>query len=287
MEKWLANHQRGIKVVGVEKVEVKYTKELAEYCQEPKKVFKKNGNIETKFYLEEMQKLYLELVKLQKWIIDNNRRLLIIFEGMDTGGKSSSMKALNRYWNPRQARTVALPKPNDKELGQWYFQRHLKQIPNAKEIVCFDRSWYNRAGIEPIFGFCTPREHELFYQQVNEVEKMLVEDGVMIFKFYLNISKETQAKRLKDREDDPLKSWKLSELDYKSHQKYDEYVELRDKMFHLSGTKHAPWCMLDANDKKRARLNLIRFLLGNISYDKRDEQFINGVDEAILTLFRD
>ena len=266
-------------------MQVKYTENLAEYYDEAKKVFKKNGNIETKFYLKEMDKLYLELVKLQKWIIDNNKRLLIIFEGMDTGGKSSSMKALNRYWNPREARTVALSKPNSKELGQWYFQRHLKQIPNAGEIVCFDRSWYNRAGIEPIFGFCTPEQHELFYKQVNDIEKMLVDDGVIVFKFYLNISHETQAKRLEDREGDPLKSWKLSDLDYKSHAKYDEYVVLRDKMFKNSGTSHAPWVMLDANDKKRARLNLIRFILFNIKYENRNDKLINGVDERILKVF--
>jgi len=266
-------------------MQLKLTKDLPEYKKNPKKVYKKNGNIETKFYLNTMQDLYLELVKLQKWIIENEKRLLIIFEGMDTGGKSSSMKALNRYWNPREARTVALPKPNSKELGQWYFQRHLKQVPNAGEIVCFDRSWYNRAGIEQVFGFCTQEQHDLFYKQVNDVEKMLVDDGMIIFKFYLNISKETQAKRLQDREDDPLKSWKLSELDYKSHEKYDEYVLFRDKMFKLSGTKTAPWCMLDANDKKRARLNLTRFILSNIEYEGRNEKLITGVDGDIVTLF--
>ncbi len=266
-------------------MKVIYTKELPEYQEKRKKVFKKNGKLGLKFYEEELLKLYLELVKLQKWTIENNKRLLIIFEGMDTGGKSSSIKTLNRFWNPREARSVALPKPNSKELGQWYFQRHLKQIPNAGEIVCFDRSWYNRAGIEEVFAFCTEKQHQLFYAQVNDVEKMLVDDGVIIFKFYLNISKETQAKRIKDREDDPLKSWKLSDLDYKSHQEYDRYVELRDKMFQKSGTISAPWCMLDANDKKRARLNLIRFLLLNIEYDNRDNELIKGVDEEIVSFF--
>jgi len=262
-----------------------YTEQLPEYEKSSKKVFKKNGNIETKFYNEELLKLHLELVKLQKWVIENNKRLLIIFEGMDTGGKSSSIKSLNRFWNPRESRSVALSKPNSKELGQWYFQRHLKQIPNAGEIVCFDRSWYNRAGIEEVFGFCTKEQHELFYRQVNDVEKMLVDDGVILFKFYLNISHKTQAKRIKDREDDPLKSWKLSDLDYKSHKEYDKYVELRDKMFTLSGTKSTPWCMLDANDKKRARLNLIRFILSNIEYENRDNELIRGVDKKIVTFF--
>jgi len=262
-----------------------FTESLAEYEKEAKKVFKKNGKIETKFYNEELLKLHLELVKLQKWIIDNDKRLLIIFEGMDTGGKSSSIKSLNRFWNPRESRSVALSKPNSKELGQWYFQRHLKQIPNAGEIVCFDRSWYNRAGIEQVFGFCTQAQHEQFYKQVNDVEKMLVDDGVMLFKFYLNISHETQAKRIKDREKDPLKSWKLSDLDYKSHQEYDKYIELRDKMFKESGSKSAPWCMLDANDKKRARLNLIRFILSNINYENRNESLVLGVDKKILSFY--
>ena len=266
-------------------MKVIYTREIPEYQENPKKVFKKNGKLELKFYNKELLKLHLELVKLQKWIMENDKRLLIVFEGMDTGGKSSSIKSLNRFWNPREARSVALSKPNSKELGQWYFQRHLKQIPNAGEIVCFDRSWYNRAGIEQVFGFCTREQHELFYSQVNDVEKMLIDDGVMIFKFYLNISKETQAKRLKDREDNPLKSWKLSDLDYQSHKKYDQYVELRDKMFQKSGTSFAPWCMLDANDKKRARLNLIRFLLSNIEYKNRDSKFVQGVDKEIVTFF--
>ncbi|CAA6800723.1 MAG: Polyphosphate kinase 2 [uncultured Sulfurovum sp.] len=266
-------------------MKVKYTTKLAEHQQKPKKVFKKNGNIQREFYQQELDALHLELVKLQKWIIDNDKRLLIIFEGMDTGGKSSSIKALNAFWNPREARSVALSKPNSKELGQWYFQRHLKQIPNEGEIVCFDRSWYNRAGIEAVFGFCTEEEHKLFYKQVNDVEKMLVDDGVMVFKFYLNISHETQAKRIKDRENDPLKSWKLSDLDYKSHENYDKYVKLRDKMFKKSGTEHALWCMLDANDKKRARLNLIRFVLGNVDYADRNNELITGVDEKVLTFF--
>lgn len=266
-------------------MKVIYTEDLAEYKLNPKKVFKKNGNIETKFYNQELLKLHLELVKLQKWIIDNNKRLLIIFEGMDTGGKSSSIKSLNRFWNPRESRSVALSKPNSKELGQWYFQRHLKQVPNAGEIVCFDRSWYNRAGIEPIFGFCTPKQHELFYNQVNDLEKMLVDDGVMIFKFYLNISHATQAKRIKDRENDPLKSWKLSDLDYKSHENYDKYVTYKEKMFEKSGTPSTPWIQLDANDKKRARLNLIRFILSNINYENRNNDLIKGVDESILDFY--
>jgi len=261
-----------------------YTKELPEYKEKYSKVFRKSAKIESEFYEEESLRLQYELVKLQKWVIDNDKRLLVLFEGMDTAGKSSSIKEFNNYLNPREARSVALPKPNSKELGQWYFQRHLKQIPNAGEIVFFDRSWYNRAGIEQIFGFCTQSQHDHFYRQVNGVEEMLVDDGVLFFKFYLNISHETQADRIKDREEDPLKSWKLSELDYKSHKAYAEYEVLRDKMFKLSGTPHASWCELDADDKKRARLNAIRYLLSNIDYEGKDKSVITGVDEKIVKL---
>jgi len=261
-----------------------YTKNLPEYTKKRSKIFKKNGKIKSEFYDIELEKLQHEIVKLQKWVLDTNQRLLIIFEGMDTAGKSSTIKALSPYLNPRSARSVALPKPNSKEIGQWYFQRHFKQFPNESEMVFFDRSWYNRAGIEQVFGFCTQAEHDSFYAQVNGVEKMMADDGILFFKLYLNIDKETQANRIKDRETDPLKSWKLSDLDHKSHKKYDTYVDLRDKMFALTGTKHSPWCCLEATDKKRARLNAIRFLLSNIDYSGKDESFIVGVDREILTL---
>jgi polyphosphate kinase 2 len=266
------------------KQKIRYTENLPEYSGKSKNIFKKNSKIKEKFYIDESLKLQFELVKLQKWIIESKKRLLVIFEGMDTAGKSSSIKEFSNYLNPREARSVALPKPNSKELGQWYFQRHLKQIPNAGEIVFFDRSWYNRAGIEQVFGFCTQEQHEHFNQQVNGVEKMLVDDGILLFKFYLNISKETQVNRIKNREENPLKSWKLSKLDYLSMEKYEAYEILRDKMFKRSGTAYAPWCELNANDKKRARLNAIRYLLLNIEYEGKNSNFITGVDRKIVTL---
>jgi len=269
----------------VNRQQIIYTKNLPELRKKVSKDYKKNGKIKTSFYEKELYRLQYEIVKLQKWIIESKQRLLIIFEGMDTAGKSSTIKALTPYLNPRSSRSVALPKPNDKELGQWYFQRHFKQLPNEGEMVFFDRSWYNRAGIEQVFGFCTEAEHEQFYTQVNDVEKMLVDDGLLFFKFYLNIDHETQAKRIRDREKDPLKSWKLSKLDYLSHEHYDDYVVLRDKMFVCSGTQYAPWVCLDAVDKKRARLNAIRYLLSNVPYKDRDETFICGVDEKIVTLY--
>ena len=160
----------------------------------------------------------------------------------------------------------------------------MKQVPNAGEMVFFDRSWYNRAGIEQIFGFCTQEQHDHFYRQVNDVEKMLVDDGVLLVKFYLNISKETQSIRLKEREKNPLKNWKLSTLDYKSHKAYDKYINYRDKMFRLSGTILVPWIELQADDKKRARLNAVRYMLSNIAYTDRDMDVIKGVDKKILML---
>lgn len=262
---------------------IRYTTNLPELCMSDKKVFKKNGKLKTKFYQTEITKLHLELVKLQQYIKDNNKRLLCIFEGIDTAGKSSSIKALNEYLNPRETWSIALPKPSDIELSQWYFQRHLKHMPNAGEWVFFDRSWYNRAGIEKVFGFCTTKQHQLFYQQVNDLEKMLTDDGIMIFKFYYTISKETQSKRIKDREQNQLKSWKLSKLDYQSFKAYDKYIILRDKMFQKAS--YIPWIELDANDKKRARLNLVRFMLLNIEYDNKDSELICGVDKEIVTMF--
>ena len=263
-----------------------FTQNLPEYTQDKSKVYKKNSKIKTKFYNKQLHALQYEIVKLQKWIIDNNQRLLIIFEGMDTAGKSSTIKAITPYLNPRSSRSVALPKPTEKELGQWYFQRHFKQLPNAGEMVFFDRSWYNRAGIEEVMGFCTQAQHDQFYAQVNDVEKLLVQEGLIFFKFYLNIDKKTQGHRIKDRESDPLKSWKLSKLDYKSYEKYDEYVALRDKMFLISGTNDAPWCCFDAIDKKRARLNALRYMLCSIDYTGKDMSVIKGIDSNILTIYR-
>ncbi len=257
---------------------------LPEVQQSGQKVFRKSGKLTTKFYRNAFIRLQHEMVKLQQWIIETDQRLLMIFEGMDTAGKSSTIKAFNAYLNPRHTWSVALPKPTEVERGQWYFQRHLRAMPNPGEIVFFDRSWYNRAGIEQVFGFCTPQEHDAFYAQVNPVEHMLTDDGIYVFKFYLNIDHATQADRIRDRERDPLKRWKLSKLDYASHERYETYVALRDKMFRKTGTAYAPWVALDAVDKKRARLNALRHLLSNVPYAGRDMEAVMGVDRAIVTL---
>ncbi len=259
---------------------ITYTTHLPELILPAKKVFKKNGKIKRKFYEEHILELHIELVKLQKWLIDNKKRLLIIFEGIDTAGKSSTIKEMNSYLNPRKTWIVALPKPTEVELTQWYFQRHLKHLPNGEEWVFFDRSWYNRAGLEIVFGFCTKEEFELFYKQVNNLERMLTDDGLLLFKFYYSITKETQEKRIKQREKNPLKNWKLSDLDYKALENYDKFILLRDKMF--KDASLIPWIEFDANDKKRARLNSVRYLLSNIDYYNKNEDLILGVDKKIV-----
>ena len=235
-------------------------------------------------YEQELRELQVELIKLQNWVYDNKKRVMIIFEGRDAAGKGGAIKRFTQYLNPRKFRVVALQKPTEVETGQFYFQRYFQHLPNPGEITFFDRSWYNRAGIEQVFGFCTQEQHDHFYKQVNGVEEMLRDDGILFFKFYLNITHETQKDRIKDRENNPLKGWKLSELDYKSMNAYPTYEKLRDKMFRITGTKHAPWCEVDANDKKRARINAIRYLLDNIDYIGKDKNLITGVDKKIVTL---
>ncbi len=257
-----------------------YSNNLTELQLPKKKAFKKSGKIKRKLYEELLLELDIELVKLQKWLIEKKKRMVTIFEGIDTAGKSSTIKVLTNYLNPRNLWIVALPKPNEDELTQWYFQRYIKHMPNASEWVFFDRSWYNRAGIEMVFGFCSKEQYNLFYKQVNKLEKMLAEDGIMLFKFYYSISKKTQAKRIKDREKNPLKSWKLSKLDYEGHKKYEEYIKLRDYMFERAS--FIPWIEFDANDKKRARLNTIRYILSNIEYEGKNKELITGVDETIV-----
>ena len=265
--------------------EIIYTKNLPEYQYPTKEVFRPSGRLRGDFYERELLALQYELVKLQKWVVEEKKRVLILFEGMDTAGKSSTIKAFNTFLNPRKARIVALPKPTQEERGEWYFQRYLKRLPHSEEMVFFDRSWYNRAGIERVFSFCTKEEHQRFYAQVNGVEEMLVDDGIYLFKFYLNITHKTQKKRMKERERNPLKNWKLSEMDYRSMKHYKHYVKLRQKMFKKSGTAKAPWVCFDANDKKRARLNAIRYLLMNIPYEGKDTALLEGVDEKIVLFY--
>ena len=248
-------------------------KKLPEYSLPKDKVFKKNGKFKDKFYQKELLKLQIELVKLQTWIKQNGIRFLALFEGVDTAGKDGTIKRILEYLNPRFARSVALDKPSDREKTQWYFQRYVPHFPAGGEMVLFNRSWYNRAGVEMVFHFCTKEDYLKFMRQCPRFEEMIVDDGIKFFKYYLNISKEEMYKRLKKRETDPLKKWKLSTLDWKSYEHYEDYQKLKEDMFASTSTPYAPWIEVDANDKKRARINIIRDILSQFEYDNKSEDF--------------
>jgi polyphosphate kinase 2 len=244
--------------------------ELPEYTLPKDKVFKKNGKLKNKFYKKELLKLQIELVKLQAWIVNNKKRMLTTFDGVDTAGKDGTIKRILEHLNPRVARSVALPKPSDREKTQWYFQRYIPHFPAGGEMVFFNRSWYNRATVERVFGFCTYEEYLRFIRQVPKFEDLIVDEGIYFTKFWLQISKEEMYKRLKEREKNPLKNWKLSSLDWKSYEHYEDYQKYKKEMFDLSATPYAPWVEVDANDKKRARINVIRYLLSKFDYPNKE-----------------
>ena len=226
---------------------------------------------ETLEYEQELTKLQIELLKLQNHVKENGLKILMIFEGRDAAGKGGTIKRITEHLNPRGARIVALEKPNEQEKTQWYFQRYVSHFPSAGEIVLFDRSWYNRAGVEPVMGFCTTEEHHEFLREVPEFEKMLVKSGIILFKFYFSVSKKEQAKRFKKREIDPLKQYKLSPVDKESQNLWDKYTIAKFSMLMASNTDNAPWTIIKSDDKKRARLNCIRHILSNLEYEKKTE----------------
>mgnify|MGYP003614913596 CR=1 FL=1 len=226
---------------------------------------------ETLDYEKELTKLQIELLKLQNHVKENGLKVLMIFEGRDAAGKGGTIKRITEHLNPRGARVVALEKPSDIERTQWYFQRYTQYLPSAGEIVLFDRSWYNRAGVEPVMGFCTTEEHHEFLREVPEFEKMLVKSGIILFKFYFSVSKKEQAKRFKKREIDPLKQYKLSPVDKESQNLWDKYTIAKFSMLMASNTDNAPWTIIKSDDKKRARLNCIRHILSNLEYEKKTE----------------
>jgi len=226
--------------------------------------------------------LQLELVKLQAWLQETGERVVIIFEGRDAAGKGGTINAFRQYLNARHAKTVALSKPSDGERGQWYFQRYAAHLPTAGEIVMFDRSWYNRAGVEPVMGFCSPEQHRHFLHEAPQFEEMLVNDGIHLFKIWLNIGQEMQIKRFHDRRQNPMKSWKLSPIDIKALRKWDHYTEARNLMMTATHTTHAPWTIVRSNDKRRARINAIRHVLFNVDYGNKDISHIGKIDPAIV-----
>lgn len=208
--------------------------------------------------------LELELVAMARWVAATGARVMVLFEGRDTAGKGGAIQTVARPLNPRQCRTVALPRPSERESSQWYFQRYVAHLPAAGEIVLFDRSWYNRAGVEKVMGYASPAQIELFLKQAPAFERMLVEDGILLFKYWLATDQAEQEKRLAERLDDPLKRWKLSPVDLAARDKYDDYTRARDAMLRATHTPESPWTLVDFNDQRRGRLTLVRDLLDRL-----------------------
>ncbi|HRM99893.1 MAG TPA: polyphosphate kinase 2 [Aliarcobacter cryaerophilus] len=234
-------------------------------------------------YQRKLSLLQIELIKLQNYVKEKGLKVLLIFEGRDAAGKGGTIKRITEHLNPRGARVVALVKPSDVEKTQWYFQRYIQHLPSAGEIVLFDRSWYNRAGVEPVMGFCTKEEYKQFLTDVPDFEKMLVESGIVVLKYYFSVSKKEQEKRFKKRKIDPLKEYKLSPIDEEAQKLWDKYTDAKYKMLMSTHTPISPWTVIKSDNKKSARLNCIRHILSTIDYSKKtkDEQ-ITKIDRDIV-----
>jgi len=219
-----------------------------------------------KLYESKLLELQAELVKMKEWVRVSGERLVVIFEGRDAAGKGGAIKRISMYLNPRVARIVALPAPTDREKGQWYFQRYIEHLPSKGEIVLFDRSWYNRAGVEHVMGFCTPDEYRRFLQQCPLFERMLVDDGIRLVKYWFSVSDEEQERRFKSRLEDPLRSWKLSPMDLEARKRWVEFSKAKDEMFVHTDIPESPWNVVEGDDKRRARLNCIHHLLSVVPY---------------------
>lgn len=238
-------------------------------------------------YEVEKYLLQIELLKFQNWSVDNKLRHLIIFEGRDAAGKGGTIKRFNEYINVRHARVVALSKPTEREKNQWYFQRYSEHLPSAGEIVMFDRSWYNRANVERVMGFCTQDEYELFMHQAPKFEKMLIEDGISLTKFWFSVSQQEQRTRFAIRQLDPVRRWKLSPMDLESLDKWEKYTDAKEEMFRRTDSNWAPWTVIKSNDKKRARINALRYFLNKFDYEDKDTQVVFNPDSKVVQRGRD
>ena len=239
-------------------------------------------NLTERAYLNHVLPLQVELLKLQSWVKQTGQKIVVIFEGRDAAGKGGTIKRFMEHLNPRGARVVALEKPSELERTQWYFQRYIEQLPGGGEIVFFDRSWYNRAGVERVMGFCSPQEYLEFMRQTPELERMLVRSGIRLFKFWFSVTPDEQYRRFKSRETDPLKQWKLSPIDRASLDKWDAYTEAKEAMFFYTDTADAPWTVIKADDKLRARLNAMQHFLSVVPYPDRDGRVVRGPDPLIV-----
>ena len=232
-------------------------------------------------YEKDLAKLQIELVKMQAWAKESGARIVMVFEGRDGAGKGGTISRLRANLNPRGARVVALPKPSETEATQWYFQRYVRHLPAGGEITFFDRSWYNRAVVEKVFGFCSDEERRHFFQQVNPFEEMIVDEGIHLFKFWLNVGRAEQLRRMLARENDPLKQWKISRIDVEGLAKWDAYSEAIEETLDRTHTKDAPWTVVRSDDKKRARLNVIRTVLNGLDYARKNKAAIGDIDTKI------
>ena len=238
-------------------------------------------------YETSKQQLQIELLKMQNWVKETGQRIVILCEGRDAAGKGGTIKRMMEHLNPRGARVVALEKPTDEESGQWYFQRYIKYMPTRGEIVLFDRSWYNRAGVERVMGFCEPGEYLEFMRQAPEVERMLVRSGIRFYKLWFSVSRNEQFRRFQGRQHDPLKQWKLSPIDMASLDKWENYTEAKEAMFFYTDTADAPWTVVKSDCKKRARLNAMRYILNSLDYPNKDKKVTTQPDPLIVGSAKD
>ena len=234
-------------------------------------------------YETQKAKLQAELLKVQLWAQETGQKFVLLFEGRDAAGKGGTIKRFTEHLNPRQARVVALNKPTWEEKGQWYFQRYIQELPTTGEMVFYDRSWYNRAGVERVMGFCEPNEYLEFMRQTPELERMLVRSGIRLYKFWFSVTQDEQRRRFKARETDPLKQWKLSPIDKASLDKWDDYTEAKEAMFFYTDTADAPWTVIKSNDKKRARLNCMLHFLNSLDYPGKDPKIAHAPDPKIVS----
>ncbi len=233
-------------------------------------------------YEKQKAQLQAELLKVQLWAQETGQKFVLLFEGRDAAGKGGTIKRFMEHLNPRQARVVALNKPTWEEKGQWYYQRYIQELPTVGEMVFYDRSWYNRAGVERVMGFCTPNEYLEFMRQTPELERMMVRSGIQLYKYWFSVTRDEQLRRFKSRETDPLKQWKLSPIDKASLDKWDDYTEAKEAMFFYTDTADAPWTIVKSNDKKRARLNCMRHFLSTLDYPDKDHDIVGQPDPLIV-----
>lgn len=265
----------------------KETKKLLSKPLSRKDIFK-HGNypydkkMSREEYEQQKTELQIEFLKVQSWVKETGERIVILFEGRDAAGKGGTIKRIMEHLNPRGARVVALEKPSEEEKGQWYFQRYVKNLPTAGEIALFDRSWYNRAGVERVMGFCTPTEYLEFMRQTPEFERMLVRSGIRVFKLWFSVGRQEQLRRFQARRKDPLKQWKLSPIDMASLDKWDDYTAAKEAMFFHTDTADCPWTVVKSDDKKRARINAMRFLLQSLDYPNKNAEVVSEPDPLIV-----